>query len=350
MIKYLYECFCFTLVLLISPTKSIEMSISLLSIANGEKLVPIHQLNTEPDKTAAKEIQTILCDLGILDPGFSGSASTPFGPTEKADGVLGLNSRNALFTFSKLRDIPYLDTSISPVLARELLLATPDTVLPMHTKIRSVDSKQTILAKKLVIYMQRKGYWIARHPEMVNIIYSEGMDPDGKENKDAQNKWNDRRMAFRIKPNGNPQMLLNHDATTEPGSYYVQHPLNPSGAARVAFGQYKAWVDGLHKGVQPALVQSGPIRVHRDKNKDGKRSPTDPMEIGSTFGINQHSTSAGYQSTDIDKYSAGCLVSRNYADHVKFLARVRKDKRYALNKSYMFITTVIAGDDFDRTT
>jgi hypothetical protein len=324
------------------------MPITLDKIAEASKTYFIHELNAEPEKEASKQIQTRLCDLGLLDPSFSGSVLTAFGPGEKADGVIGLNTRNALFVFCKIAKIDYQDGLVSPQLAKALINAEADQLLPIQVKSRLFDSKQTKLAKKLVRYMQSKGYWIARSAEMINLIYSEGMDLNGQANTDQPNHWNDRRMAFRIKANGRPEMVFNYEATTEPGTYYVMNPLNTQGAARIAFGQYKAWVDGKHRGTQPALVQRGPIKLHRDLDKNGKRSKTDPIDIGDSFGINQHSTSDDYNSELIDRYSAGCLVGRNYQEHLKFLARVRKDVRYAMNKSYMFVTAVIAGDEFEK--
>jgi hypothetical protein len=326
------------------------MSHTLVHIASGTKSISIQEINTGTEKGLANEIQSILCQLGLLDPVITGDKTTPFKPTALSDGYLGLNTRNAIALFCKLRIISYPSAYITPALAKALLAAKGTDMLPIVTRTRTTDLKQTKLAKKLVIYMQKKGYWIARAPDMVNIIYAEGMDSDGDKNSDQPNKWNDRRMVFRIRPGGHPQMLLNYEATTEPGSFYVEYPLNSNGAARMAFGQYKAWIDGYHNGTQPALVQRGDVRVHRDKNKDGKRSASDPMDVGDDFGINQHSTSPSFDKDEIDRYSAGCLVGRNYDEHLKFLATVRKDPRYIMNKSYLFVAAVIAGDDFDKLT
>jgi hypothetical protein len=183
---------------------------------------------------------------------------------------------------------------------------------------------------------------------MRNIVYVEGMNPDGSLNADKANQWNDRRIVFRIASNGRPEMLVNDQATTEPGSHYTWHPLNPNGAARIAFGQYKAWAVGLHKGTQPALVQREKLRLHRDLNKDGFRSSSDPIDIGKTFGINQHSTRPGTPPEFVDSYSAGCLVGRRWAWHMSFLNIVKQDERYRQNRGYLFISTVIPGDDLVR--
>ena len=324
------------------------MITSLQDIINRNLAVSTHELNDTPDRAAAFELQERLCDLGLLDPIIAGDANTVFKPVAKADGSIGVETRNAIFEFCKLAKVPYEDFMVTPAMAKALLGADAAKFLGIETKPKKVDSAQTLLVKQIVLYMQQKGYWIARSPNMYNIVYIEGLNSDGSENDDAPNVWNDRRMVFRIRANGKPEMIVNDQATTEPGNYYVINPLNPHGAARIAFGQYKAWVDGMHKGVQPALVQRGLIKVHRDLNKDGKRTKTDPIDIGDTFGINQHSTAEGVIPTNIDRYSAGCLVGRRYAWHLKFLSTLRRDVRYKLNKSYMFMTTVIAGDDLNK--
>lgn len=174
------------------------------------------------------------------------------------------------------------------------------------------------------------------------------MDPHGAKNQDLLNEWNDRRIVIHILPGGKPQMIVNDQATTEPGTVFTRHPLNSQGAARIAFGQYKAWVDGLHKGIQPALVQRHNLRIHRDLNKDGFRSPSDPIHIGRTFGINQHSTHPNHVPELVNAYSAGCFVGRRYHWHLSFMDIVRNDVRYQHNKGYLFMSTVISGDDLEK--
>ncbi len=302
-------------------------------------------LNQSANRMAAVALQHRLCDLGILDPIMGGDVSTPFGPVGKGDGSIGTNTRNALLEFSRCIGEQHVDRLLPVQYLARLIAANPDVLLPIRWDPAPEDKLQTRIAKCVLRYMRRKNYWIARSPRMYNIVYVEGMDANGRLNEDVLNGWNDRRMVIRIAENGIPEMLVNDQATTEPGRYYTFNPLNPNGAARIAFGQYKAWVDGLHHGKQPALVQREALRVHRDLNKDGRRSKTDPIDIGKTFGINQHSTSEDQTPEFVNSYSAGCLVGRRYDWHMSFLDIVRQDVRYIANKSYLFVSTVIAGDD-----
>src|SRR5258706_65591 len=144
------------------------------------------------------------------------------------------------------------------------------------------------------------------------------------------------------------KILLNVLATTEPSRFFSESPENPEGAARIAFGQYKAWRVGIHKAGKPtaheALVQAGELSVHRDLNKDGKRAG-DKIDVGSGFGINQHS-GHNASANDIGRASAGCLVGRSHVEHKEFMKLVKTDPRFLrATNGYKYITAVIAGDD-----
>lgn len=91
-------------------------------------------------------------------------------------------------------------------------------------------------------------------------------------------------------------------ATTDPGDYYTRRPLNPIGAARLEPGAY-SYRRGLHRGIVPALVQAGPVRVSRDANRDGQAQTWEPRFSG-LFGINIHPG----RGSKIGRWSAGCQV------------------------------------------
>ncbi|MEO6039453.1 MAG: peptidoglycan-binding protein [Saprospiraceae bacterium] len=321
---------------------------SLQALIDANRDFNTDELNLQPNRNAALEIQTQLCQLGILDPIIDGGEFSPFGPIGTGDGQLGLNSRAALAEFCRLVGLPYVERHLSLALLQALAVARADTLTPLQLAPQANESRQTRLAKLVLNYLIQKRYWIARSPGMYNIVYVEGMNGDGSLNTDTLNTWNDRRMVIRIAVNGTPEMLVNDHATTEPGQFYTFHPLKPRGAARIAFGQYKAWVDGLHHNKQPALVQRERIRIHRDLNRDGLRNNNDPIDIGKTFGINQHTTSSDRVPDFVNSFSAGCLVGRRYQWHLSFLDIVRQDLRYQANKGYLFMTTIIAGDDLLR--
>jgi hypothetical protein len=127
-------------------------------------------------------------------------------------------------------------------------------------------------------------------------------------NADRLDEWNDRRLIIEF-VEGVPYIFGNWAATTEPGRWYTLNPMNRQGAARIAFGQYRAWRMGMHgsgKTRHEALVQVNPIRVCRDLNKDAIRTG-DKLDTG-LFGI------------------------------------LKQDARYLSNPQYTFTTNVIPGD------
>jgi hypothetical protein len=199
------------------------------------------------------------------------------------------------------------------------------------------------LADRIINYLKTKNYKVFSGEKNYNIIYVEGMNEDGTLNDDAPNVFNDRRIIIEV-VDGVPQIVNHWQATTEPGNYYTYHPMNPKGAARIAFGQYQAWSVGTHGNAEPheALIQVAPITVYRDYNKDFKRTG-DKLDIG-LFCVNQH---WGYDAevNDIKNTSAGCLVGRRREGHCEFMQLVKSDRRYQNSKNYIFYTTVIAGDD-----
>jgi hypothetical protein len=214
--------------------------------------------------------------------------------------------------------------------ARRLLGESSDSLFPL--------SPGTGLAGKIVTAMLAQRHWICRHPRAVNIVYVEGMDPDGTPNDDAPNQFNDTRLVLRVGEDGAPRIADAWEGTTEPGRFWTQNPMDPRGAARIAFGQYKAWAVGMHRGDHRALVQTAPVTVHRDLDRNFDRRG-DTTYTGH-FGINQH---WGYDNPrdNVGRSSAGCLVGRTKAGHRAFMAIVEKDARYVANNGYRFITAVL---------
>ena len=282
---------------------------------------PLAELSNKPG--LAKAIQWRLSELGYLDP--------------PADGKFLQVSHWALGEFCDQNGVS-LSGGFTNSVAQRLL--APTTLLP------EVSASGNWFGK-VIDYMNKKKYFICRHPDCKNIIYLEGVNPDGSLNDDIRNVFNDLRIVFTVDKNGKPDFSSSiWEGTTEPGDFWTFHPMNPKGAARIAFNQYKAWVVGTHKAGTPqaheALTQAEPVSVHRDLNMDFKR-PGDKLDTGD-FGINQH---WGYDAPlgDLGNTSAGCLVGRTKAGHRKFMELVKDDPRYKVNNSYKFVTAVMPGDE-----
>jgi len=161
--------------------------------------------------------------------------------------------------------------------------------------------------------MVEKNYaWFCR-PESINLVGVR--HPDSRSNAfndwmtctwcDAYGHW-----TFRRWP-----------CTTDPGVYYREHPLNVNGTAIMVPGQYRgAYALGLHKGYE-AIVQSKPIQVWRDNDKDEILDWKGGTSSG-LYGINIHRASSIRTSNEVGKWSAGCQVLANPHDFAELLAIV----------------------------
>lgn len=218
----------------------------------------------------------------------------------------------------------------------ELNSKQPGTPLPGVPKELTSD-----LPQGCVDLFKRRGYLLFKGPGEVNIIYIEGMNTDGTPNDNAPNKFNDVRLVM-VYEGGKPIIKGLWDATTEPGKYWTQNPMNRGGAARIKFGQYTAWQLGQHHDHEALVQTGGPVTVCRDLNKDYKR--VGDAEDTGMFGINQHwgyDLSAG----DLGRSSAGCLVGRTKNGHRKFMEIVKSDPRFLANGRFKFTATVVPFSD-----
>ncbi|WP_299594335.1 hypothetical protein [uncultured Microbulbifer sp.] len=132
------------------------------------------------------------------------------------------------------------------------------------------------------------------------------------------NTFNDHlAVAFRF--DGRPHCYV-FPATTDPGLYWRQNLANVNGTAIVVPGQYAGlWQIGQHQGKYQALVQRAPVTVYRDSNRD-QVLDTDTTTESGLFGINCHRARADGESSQVDRWSAGCQVLANAADFTLLMA------------------------------
>lgn len=280
------------------------------------------------DKELASQIQVLLIGLALLEP--------------PADGKFGPISTAALQKFQKLMKINEPE-QLGAETAKQLIETKPEDLPTPPLKLGND------LASRIVKYMQLKKYEIFQGIRQYNIVYIEGLNANGTLNNDPPNYFNDRRIVIQI-VDGVPAIVGNWEATTEPGYRYTQRPMNPGGAARIKFGQYKAWQVGIHGTTDrhEALIQTGgTVTVHRDFNKDYQR--VGDKEDTGYFAINQH---WGYDLPNNNIYyaSAGCLVGRLRQGHREFMSLIKQDRRFQLNNRYIFYATVIYGQDLMKET
>jgi peptidoglycan hydrolase-like protein with peptidoglycan-binding domain len=302
---------------------TLEDPMTLEQIANGSA-APVALALVGADKDLARQVQQRLADIGLLDP--------------PVDGQFGAVSQWAIHALLRKLGTPD-KAALDLETARALLAPETDGLFPLNTP--------DTLAGRIVKAIQAEGFWLNRHPDCLNIVYIEGMDPDGKRNVDRPNEFNDLRLLLRVNKAGNPEIAGQWEATTEPGTFYTKiHKLDPRGAARIAFGQYKSWVVGTHNQSKPsgheALVQCADIKVFRDLNEDFEREG-DETFVG-IFGINQH-WGFDLPLNAVGNASAGCLVGRTKQGHRQFMAALKQDPRYLASRGYRFMTTVLPAQD-----
>lgn len=192
------------------------------------------------------------------------------------------------------------------------------------------------LAGRVVRAMQKQGYSIAAGEDLLNIVYVEDMNADGNPVADVPNTFDSVRMLLRVTDNAPPKIIGIWEATTQPGKYWTEHPMNAGGAARIAFGQYSSWIVGRYHD-QEALIQDAPITVYRDPRRRYTRyGPT----FTGMFGIHQH-WGYDYPHDDLGRSSAGCLVGRRTDGHREFMRQLKRDARYRADHAFRFPTVVM---------
>jgi hypothetical protein len=197
----------------------------------------------------------------------------------------------------------------------------------------------TIEAKSiraLISTLKSKGYEVYDAPNKLNIV---GV----RSNTTKPNKFDDKIYAFWKEPTGGWKGKY-WTATTDPGTYYLNNPLSNLGTAILKQGQYKdAYAIGLHKGQYTALVQTKPVTVIRDYDRNAVLDFYNGREETGLFGINIHK--AGKDSTEVDQWSAGCQVFSKSNDFAEFIDLAQKQKSLYGNK---FTYTLIDERSYNR--
>jgi len=166
--------------------------------------------------------------------------------------------------------------------------------------------------------------------------------------------FNDTLGWFKI--NGNDSIIAVSTGTVDPGSYYLNHPMNAKGTAVMVAGVHKkAYRSGYHgKNRYKALTQCAPIGCYRITPKmfaDMNRGvPKGQWKIHLTglkpefnvTGANQHRASKWKITTKIGLYGAACQVRNNPKQYAQYIKNVwGKQKRYdyilLLEKDFNFI-------------
>lgn len=133
--------------------------------------------------------------------------------------------------------------------------------------------------------------------------------------------------------------LYTFTATTDPGTYYLNNPINKDGTAILVPNYYKnIWAIDLHRGSYEALCQRlGPVDIYRDNDLDDQVEKTESIQSG-FFGINLHRASRWSIVNKINKFSAGCQVIQDPAAFEIIMELARKHRDIYGNKfSYILL-------------
>lgn len=189
----------------------------------------------------------------------------------------------------------------------------------------------------IVRILSRKGYVYFEDdskPFNLNIVGIRTED-------NSSNNFNDLITMF-WKYNGH-WSLLKFKATTDPGLYWRENPINIEGTAIFKPQQCRGmWKLGTHKG-EIAFQQIKPCIVIRDTDKDKILDFDAEKEEEGLFGINGHNANNNLESTQVDKWSAGCQVWANPHEHYIAMKIAEMAIKYWSNS---FTYTLIEENDF----
>ena len=217
------------------------------------------------------------------------------------DGVFGLQTESAVRIFQEAAGLT-VDGIVGP--------RTTDAL----TRAQTGDTGQEPAVLQAV---RRLGHEV--YHDKMNIIGVRGVPG-------VQNRFDDQ-LHIIFKDGDNWQHKV-YPCTTDPGTYWLENPMHVDGTAKLVPNQYvDAYGWGMHRGKYEALVQIRPVTVARD---DGL------LDTG-LHGINIHS--AGEDSQNVNKWSAGCTVVQRLEDYKHMVALCRASGQE------MFTYTLILSTD-----
>jgi hypothetical protein len=115
--------------------------------------------------------------------------------------------------------------------------------------------------------------------------------------------------------------------TTDPGTFWLKNPMQPQGTAIVKEGQnINSHAIGLHRGQYKALVQTNPITIIRDYDRNAVLDFYNGKSETGRYGINIHRANKVGTTKTVDKNSAGCQVFSNGSDFDVFMKLCEQHK------------------------
>ena len=118
----------------------------------------------------------------------------------------------------------------------------------------------------------------------VNIIGIRNSETDGK----VTNHFDDT-LTLSYKDAAGEWKFHQWEATTDPGQYWMENPMNKDGTAILVPGQYRgSHKIRKHQGKYEALGQRRPVKVYRDNDRDLEYDTDEATIKEGIYGINIH--------------------------------------------------------------
>jgi len=194
----------------------------------------------------------------------------------------------------------------------------------------------TKLTGALIVSAYRtKGYILRTDPDFLNLFGIRANKPDTNTFQDGVG-W----MTF----DGTNWIWKIYPATTEPGFYYLENPMNVEGTHILVPGQYlDSHMLGLHKQEYEAFVQCGKMSFYTDNNKnDVVDMNPDTIVALQSAGVDIHRANPDQTSTVVGKWSAACQV---VADPVNFAEMISMAHKHTAIYPNLFSYTLF--DELD---
>jgi len=173
----------------------------------------------------------------------------------------------------------------------------------------------------------------------VNVIGIRNSETDGK----VTNHFDDT-LTLSYKDAAGEWKFHQWEATTDPGQYWIENPMNKDGCAILVPGQYRgSHKIRLHQGKYEALGQRRPVKVYRDNDRDLEYDTDEATITEGVYGINIHRSNPYTESYYVNKWSAGCQVFKKVDDFHDFMEICRKARDIWGNT---FSYTLIESKDF----
>jgi hypothetical protein len=190
---------------------------------------------------------------------------------------------------------------------------------------------------KKILETKEYDFFDGNRPYNVNII--------GIRNMEGRPNYFDDILMVVYRDNHRRWLVDSYQITTDPGIYWLKKPMNVNGTAILCPGQYSgAYKIDKHRGKYDALCQrSGPITVWRDNDRDSDHNLDDDTKDTGYFGVNIHK--AGRDSSQVNKWSAGCQVFKNEGDFNEFMVTMNAAARQFGNK---FTYTLLERADLEK--